>query len=665
MGNVQTKEIQPGCATKAVGSGRKSLKGNRANSAPQRHPGRQHNRYQHHRSSSQFKELINQGPSIRSTPEALDRTHGRDIIVPPQANRIVLNHSVPTLDHGYLEPQGIYSNKKDYDIHKVHQFIIERKLAPFFKGLADFDSDWNGRQLLAAIRGLPVGAALSAEDDHDVDDNHTAAVTESKAIDIANSYKVSPKNDNCYANQNTLFELSNSAPKSRISVSLSDESLLSPNQEGFGIIGVEDAIRARRRSNTTSQYKVDNSIHDQEKQQVEIYRECTECPICFLCYPSFTNKTICCHQPICTECFLQIKRSEPHAPTANDGSNTQNGSTSNNRGTPTGSEAVKLVSEPACCPYCTVPEFGVAYNPPPLKLRYQTPGLQQHINEQYYHHKQNLRHHAHNNNERLSKVKSQIFKLHHSAPSAIKPGKLKQSLLSSSASLASKSDEFTVTTDQVRPNWKEVLNQANDEAAHRTAAINAYHNITYVAYFNSQERAAVTAKKGKKLRKRDRAKTLFNNGLAGSNSNDIEMATKMPRARRNTHTAISMPSTNTVPDAMPSPEIEPSSDSADTSASLNSSSATVFRSRSTTMSEYGVEAFPESQEVVSSPLHELPINSNGIYKIHHEGSRPVVNDALKAGTESLVESISGINLSSEKVQSEMDNANNDGTVIIY
>lgn len=30
-----------------------------------------------------------------------------------------------------------------------------------------------------------------------------------------------------------------------------------------------------------------------------------ECPICFLKYPSL-NRAVCCHKPICTECFLQV-----------------------------------------------------------------------------------------------------------------------------------------------------------------------------------------------------------------------------------------------------------------------------------------------------------------------------------------------------------------------
>lgn len=66
----------------------------------------------------------------------------------------------------------------------------------------------------------------------------------------------------------------------------------------------------------------------------------TECPICFLYYPSPLNHTRCCGQPICTECFVQIKRADPttHNPPS---------------------------SEPAMCPFCQETDFGVVYNAPP------------------------------------------------------------------------------------------------------------------------------------------------------------------------------------------------------------------------------------------------------------------------------------------------------------
>lgn len=64
-----------------------------------------------------------------------------------------------------------------------------------------------------------------------------------------------------------------------------------------------------------------------------------ECPICFLSYPTPLNFSRCCRQPICTECFVQMKRADP---------------TSHNPPS----------SEPRSCPFCVEPEFGVSYSPP-------------------------------------------------------------------------------------------------------------------------------------------------------------------------------------------------------------------------------------------------------------------------------------------------------------
>ncbi|KAI8090822.1 hypothetical protein BDF21DRAFT_491166 [Thamnidium elegans] len=66
----------------------------------------------------------------------------------------------------------------------------------------------------------------------------------------------------------------------------------------------------------------------------------TECPICFLFYPSKMNRTRCCDKSICTECFLQLRRSS----------------------------SSPLV--PAVCPFCVQPNLGVLYVPPAWSKHY-------------------------------------------------------------------------------------------------------------------------------------------------------------------------------------------------------------------------------------------------------------------------------------------------------
>lgn len=69
----------------------------------------------------------------------------------------------------------------------------------------------------------------------------------------------------------------------------------------------------------------------------------SQCPICFLHYPPALNRSSCCDQPICTECFVQIQRHEPHDCEED--------------------PAKGLVSEPASCPFCLAGSFAVGYQP--------------------------------------------------------------------------------------------------------------------------------------------------------------------------------------------------------------------------------------------------------------------------------------------------------------
>ncbi|KAJ7582820.1 hypothetical protein C8J56DRAFT_791635 [Mycena floridula] len=81
-----------------------------------------------------------------------------------------------------------------------------------------------------------------------------------------------------------------------------------------------------------------STLKEPSKPEAAVYRGAVECPICFLYYPPNINHSRCCGQAICTECFVQIKRSEP--------------------------TTTHLVSEPAACPYCVQDNFGIVYNPP-------------------------------------------------------------------------------------------------------------------------------------------------------------------------------------------------------------------------------------------------------------------------------------------------------------
>ncbi|KAI8066037.1 hypothetical protein BDF21DRAFT_426938 [Thamnidium elegans] len=76
-------------------------------------------------------------------------------------------------------------------------------------------------------------------------------------------------------------------------------------------------------------------MNKEKKLYDKLYSNSVECPICFLFYPANINFARCCDQPICTECFVQIKR----------------GPADYNH--PSASNVV--------CPYCMTPNFGIIY----------------------------------------------------------------------------------------------------------------------------------------------------------------------------------------------------------------------------------------------------------------------------------------------------------------
>lgn len=64
-------------------------------------------------------------------------------------------HHEETVDCGQLTPQGIYTGPRDYNQQIVSQLICERKLAPFYRPLEEYEDSWDDDQILAARKVLP------------------------------------------------------------------------------------------------------------------------------------------------------------------------------------------------------------------------------------------------------------------------------------------------------------------------------------------------------------------------------------------------------------------------------------------------------------------------------------------------------------------------------
>lgn len=60
-----------------------------------------------------------------------------------------------TVDYGHLTPQGVYTGSKDWNHGIVTQLIVDRKLAPFYRPLEDYNEDWDDEQIMSAKRVLP------------------------------------------------------------------------------------------------------------------------------------------------------------------------------------------------------------------------------------------------------------------------------------------------------------------------------------------------------------------------------------------------------------------------------------------------------------------------------------------------------------------------------
>lgn len=198
-----------------------------------------------------------------------------------------------------------------------------------------------------------------------------------------------------------------------------------------------------------------------------LYKDAAECPICFLYYPPYLNKTRCCDQAICSECFVQIKRPDPHPPEHVDPS------------APPPPPAVPadpeeydgdsiLVSEPAACPFCVQPEFGVTFEPAPFRrgLTYvnQTPG-----------------HPIANASSAMSSASSLESALSGGGPFPSTTGSRRRTTSISATS------STVITTDRVRPDWHQKLAGARAHAARRSAAATALHTAAYLMGNRNQE----------------------------------------------------------------------------------------------------------------------------------------------------------------------------------
>ncbi|KAJ4350289.1 SNF1-interacting protein [Didymosphaeria variabile] len=356
------------------------------------------------------------------------------------------------VDGGYLVTLGTYTGPEDFSKPVVRQLQIERRLAPFWKGLNDHEDTWTEHQLVAVVNDKPLPAPDEIPEEEPPRPNNL-------------STEWNPRTSNQNLNNLTVpmggRTISQASDRSaNLTASHPAFSLPSPTSPIANSPSPSPFFRGRAKtlaaltsgSRNASQIEMapqevqlpkDPYVNGQ-RLEVFLYKDASECPICFLYYPPYLNKTRCCDQPICSECFVQIKRPDPHPP--------EHHADSNDAGSPPPEpqEDGMLVSEPACCPFCVQPEFGITYEPPPFRrgLVFAGSGIAN----------------AASAMSSTSSLNSQGL---------TSPGRRRAGSLAAT-------DASVITTDRVRPDWAKKLADARAHALRRAAAATALHNAAYM-----------------------------------------------------------------------------------------------------------------------------------------------------------------------------------------
>ncbi|KAL2869949.1 Sip5p [Aspergillus lucknowensis] len=363
------------------------------------------------------------------------------------------------VDGGYLVTQGVYTGTEDFNKAIVRQLMIERRLAPFWRGLNDFSDSWTEHQLMAAARGLPIPPPDEIPPELEYKNPPKATEDAGEALDTKSIQHLTVP----------ITSRSASYGSDASHSSTPAHSLPSPASPIASGTSGSTSFRARAKTLSTWAGSRNNAQIESAPREVQLtrdpfvngqpieaylYKDASECPICFLYYPPYLNRTRCCDQPICSECFVQIKRPDPHPP--------EHADPDPNAPAPTAeaerqeNQDVQLVSEPAACPFCVQPEFGVTYSPPSFRrgLTYASdpsgrPTIATPLSS-------------------TSSLSSGIVPT---------PGRRRATSLSAT-------DPTVITTDKVRPDWAQKLASARAHAARRSAAATALHTAAYLMNSN-------------------------------------------------------------------------------------------------------------------------------------------------------------------------------------
>ncbi|KAI9839802.1 MAG: SNF1-interacting protein [Sclerophora amabilis] len=372
------------------------------------------------------------------------------------------------VDGGFLVTLGVYTGIEDFNKAVVRQLMIERRLAPFWRGLNELSGSWREHQLVAAVRGQPIPAAEDIPPD---------PPSRASGIPPSNPRSSEPNLNNLTVPISSRSQSYGSDNSSNIAPSHPTSSIPSPTSP-VNPSSTSSSSPFRPRSKTlaslTTLSKNSSAHGDMTPREVQLpkdpyvdgrpieallYENASECPICFLYYPRYLNKTRCCDQPICSECFVQIKRPDPHPPEHADPTLPLPAAGSENHEQAEGT----LISEPAACPFCVQPEFGITYESPSFRR-----GL------------------VYANNTSGPGLANATSAMSSSSSISSSTGNGIGGLLSSGGGNRRRTTSLSatapsvITTDKIRPDWAQKLSNARAHAARRSAAATALHTAAYL-----------------------------------------------------------------------------------------------------------------------------------------------------------------------------------------
>ena len=326
-------------------------------------------------------------------------------------------------------------------------------MAPFWRGLNDWSDSWAEHQLVAAARGLAIPAA-DAPPDPELMPRPPPPKSSSSQNLTSLTVPLGPRT------LSTASDRSTSGPSSPTAATSQTKSS-GPFKPRAKALAAALSMGSRNASSTDLAPKEINLPHDPfvngQPLEVFIYKDADDCPICFLSYPPYLNRTRCCDQPICSECFVQIKRTDPHLPEHHPDGEARDPS----EGLSPEDPPEMLISEPSACPYCQQPEFGVTYDAPPFRrgLAYGTSS----------------------SNLPSATAMSSQSSLNSTLPpsSTLQPGSPTQVGRRRTHSLSANAPNV-ITTDRVRPDWATKLAAARAHQARRSAAATALHTAAFL-----------------------------------------------------------------------------------------------------------------------------------------------------------------------------------------